>query len=75
MEIFIGFIVAFVTVLLLFGGIALGWYLRGKYGHHVTAEALTESQRQRIRDEEQAWHCLHNYSVEDAYQMPRRQTE
>ena len=35
----------------------------------MTAEQLTPAQKQQLRDERDAWQALHNYGVEDAYNL------
>ena len=69
MEFILGMAGAFLCVALFIFGMVLGWYLSGKYSRRVTAESLTEAEKRRLRDEAEAWTCLHNYSVEDAYQI------
>ena len=69
MEFILGMAGAFLCVALFFLGAVLGWYAAGKYSRRVTADALTEEERRRLRDEAEAWQSLHNYSVEDAYQI------
>ena len=50
------------------GGFLLGWKAREHTGK-VTAEQLTPAQKQQLRDERDAWQALHNYGVEDAYNL------
>lgn len=72
MDFAMGFI-GFVLAELLFGaGAFIGWKVHGQI-HRATAEALTQTQKQRIKEEQEAWNCLHNYSVDDAYGVPRNQ--
>ena len=70
MEFLFGFLGAMLAVCLLLGGVALGWVLRGKMlakERQITANQLTEAEKRRLREEQEAWTALHNYSVEDAY--------
>jgi hypothetical protein len=69
MEFILGMAGAFLCVALLVSGVALGWYLAGKYSRRVTAETLTETEKRRLKDEHEAFNRLQNYSVEDAYRM------
>ena len=72
MEFFIGFLGAIIAVTLFILGIVVGYVLRGKEYERmrrVTAEQLTESQKRRLQEEQEAWSALHNYSVEDAYNV------
>ena len=45
-----------------------GWKIREHTGK-VTAERLTPAQKQQLQDERDAWQALHNYGVEDAYNL------
>jgi hypothetical protein len=70
MEFLFGFLGAVIAVCLLLGGVALGWVLREKMfakERQITAGQLTEAEKRRLREEQEAWTALHNYSVEDAY--------
>ena len=72
MEFLLGFLGAILAMSLFAGGVALGCWLKEKEftrRQKVTAEQLTEAQKRRLREEEEAWSALHNYSVEDAYNM------
>ena len=72
MEFILGFLGAILAMSLFAGGVALGCWLKEKEfarRQKVTAEQLTEAQKRRLREEEEAWSALHNYSVEDAYNM------
>ena len=72
MEFVIGFLGALVAMVLFGGGIVIGWLLNRYVDGNtqkVTAEALTEKQKQRVKEEQEAWNQLHNYSVETAYGM------
>jgi hypothetical protein len=74
MEFVYGFIGAFVALVIFSSGVIAGWALKAaeeKRACRVTAEALSTEQRRRVEEEQQAWKSLHNYSVEDAYGMPR----
>lgn len=71
-----GFLGALALTLILGIGVVIGWKLKSHdeaRTQRVTAEELTQTQKQRIRDEQEAWKSLHNYSVEDAYGIPRQQ--
>ena len=70
MEFLMGFLGALLAVGLFVAGTCIGWTLKGQHfaqTQKVTAEALTEAQKQRVREEQEAWMALHNYSVDDAY--------
>lgn len=70
MEFMIGFAGAVLAVGLFVVGAVFGWKFRErvyKREARVTAEQLTEVQKQRLREEAEAWKALHSYSVEDAY--------
>ena len=68
MEFIYGFLGAVSCLCLWGGGFVLGWAAH-KHRPNVTAEQLTQQQRQHLREEQEAWHRLHNYSVEDAYHL------
>lgn len=71
MEFFLyGFTGAILVIFLVFMGGLFGWKVRARYEkmqQRVTAEKLSETERQRLREEQEAWRALHSYSVEDAY--------
>ena len=70
MEFVLGFLGALLAVGLFAGGAILGWRGNEKFRdqtQRVTAEQLTEAEKRRLREEQEAWTALHNYSVEDAY--------
>ena len=70
MDFVIGFL-GFVLAGLLFGAGALtGWKVHGRI-YRATAESLTQPQKQQLKEEQEAWTCLHNYNVDDAYGVPR----
>lgn len=74
MEFVIGFLGALVALILLVGGVAIGWKLNTYVTNatqKVTADALSEKQKQQVREEQEAWMALHNYSAETAYEMYR----
>ena len=78
MEFLIGFLGAIIAVALFILGIVAGYVLRGKEyekTQRVTAEQLSEAQRRRLQEEQEAWTALHNYNVEDAYAMHRQPSE
>ncbi len=68
MEFVIGFLGALAFLLVFAAGALCGWQTR-KHMTAVTAEQLTEQQRQQQREEQEAWRALHNYGVEDAYDL------
>lgn len=77
MEFVLGFLGALLAVGLFAGGVILGWRGNEKFRdqtQRVTAEQLTEEQKRRVAEEQEAWMALHNYSVEDAYNV-RPQTQ
>jgi hypothetical protein len=75
MEFLMGIAGAVLAFALFFLGVCLGWHFCEKYSRRVTAEKLTEEQERELRAEAEAWKCLHNYSVEDAYQIQHRSKE
>ena len=76
MGFLIGFLGAMFGMALFITGGALGYHICEKYNKRVTAEALTEAQKQSIAEEQEAWKRLHNYSVDDAYAVkPRLATD
>ena len=74
MGFLIGFLGAMFGMALFITGGAVGYYLHGKFTKRITAEALTEAQKQSIAEEQEAWKRLHNYSVDDAYAVKPRIT-
>lgn len=77
MEFVIGFLGALVALALFGAGTLLGWKLNESLtasAQKVTAEVLTEKQKQAVKDEQEAWMALHNYSAEIAYGMPLKST-
>lgn len=66
MEFLLGAAGALLCMVLLGAGAVCGWQAR-KHTAAVTAEPLTEQQKQRLREEQEAWSALHHYSVDDAY--------
>lgn len=78
MEFVIGFAGMLFCTLLLGGGVVIGWKLKvadTNRTQRVTADQLTEKQRQQLIEEQQAWRELHNYNVETAYATPRQDTK
>lgn len=78
MELIIGFLGALLALGLFVTGVVVGWKLKAydeKKTQKVTAEALTAEQKQRVKDEREAWNCLHNYSAADAYGMNYKKPE
>lgn len=76
MEFVIGFGGTLLCLLLLCGGVVVGWKLKAaddKRTQRVTAEQLTEKQRQALREEQEAWRELHSYSADVAYDLPRKE--
>lgn len=72
MEFIIGFLGAVMCLLLFIAGAFLGWQMKERDDartQKVTAKKLTEEQERQLREEQEAWKSLHNYSVEDAYGM------
>ena len=72
MEFILGIVGAVLCIVLFFAGAFAGWTAHAKYTRQVTAESLSEAQKRQLREEEEAWRHLHNYSVEDAYQIQQR---
>ena len=75
MEFILGIAGAVLAFTLLFLGMFLGWRACEKFSRRVTAEKLTEAQERELRAEAEAWRSLHNYSMEDAYQIQPRSKE
>lgn len=75
MEFIYGCLIGSILVFIVFSaGFLTGWALKTadiKHTQRVTAEELTQEQRRRVEEERQAWEALHNYSVADAYGVPR----
>ena len=72
MEFLLGFLGAVLAVALFGLGMYAEWKLRERACERqqkVTAEQLTEEQKRMLREEQEAWKALHNYSVEDAYNI------
>jgi ubiquinone biosynthesis protein UbiJ len=72
MEFLYGFLGALACLLMISGGVMIGWSLKTRdyaRNQRVTAEALTEKQKQALKEEHEAWLCMQNYSVEDAYDL------
>lgn len=72
MEFLLGFLGAVLAMSLFAAGMALEWKLKEQEfarRQQVTAEQLTEAQKRRVVEEQEAWMALHNYSVEDAYNI------
>ena len=50
------------------GGAVFGWQLHKAAGKGpVTARTLSPEEEKRLREEQEAFHRLQNYTVEDAY--------
>ena len=75
MEFILGIVGAMLAVALFSLGVFLGWRFCEKFNRRVTAEKLTEEQQRQLKAEAEAWKQLHNYSVEDAYQIQPRSKE
>ena len=76
MEFVIGFGGALVCLLLLIGGCVIGWHLKvvdDRHARRVTAEELSEKQKRRLAEEQEAWRELYNYNIETAYDLPVNQ--
>lgn len=73
MQFFVGFIAGLCVLVVFAFGALLGWKARGRDAKRtatVTAAELTETQKQQLREEQEAWKALHNYGVEEAYAYP-----
>lgn len=70
-EILLGFVGALVLIGLLAAGGALGWIAHKTFIEHTTpaAEPLTEKERKKMVEEQQAFRQMQSYSVEQAYGM------
>ena len=72
MEFLYGFLGALACLLMIAGGFVMGWSLKARdyaRNQRVTAEQLTEKERQFIKEQHEAFNLLQNYSVEDAYNL------
>lgn len=75
MEVLLGFFGAVLAGVLFFSGVWVGCRLKDREFERrqiVTAEQLSEIQKRRVLEEQEAWRHLHNYSVEDAYEIGLR---
>ena len=70
-EILLGFVGALVLLALLFAGAAAGWFAHKTFMKHTTpaAEPLSEKERKKLVDEQNAFRQMQNYSTEQAYGM------
>lgn len=70
-EILLGFVGALVLIGLLAAGGLLGWIAHKTFIEHTTpaAEPLTEKERKKMVEEQQAFRQMQSYSVEQAYGM------
>ena len=78
MEFLIGAFGALFILATLAGGVVIGWKMHerdDKRTQRVTAEALTESQKRFLREQQEAIDLLHNYNPETAYGMNRQRQE
>ena len=78
MEFIIGAFGALLVLATLASGVVIGWKLHErdtKRNQRVTAEALTESQKRLLKEQQEAWDQLHNYNPETAYGMNRQRQE
>lgn len=72
MSFLFGILGAFGCIALFCGGVFAGYKLREKlyqYGQKTTAEALSAEERQKLIEEQEAFHELSHYNVETAYQV------
>lgn len=70
-EILLGFVGALVLIGLLAAGGLLGWFAHKTFMEHTTpaAEPLTEKERKKMVEEQQAFRQMQSYSAEQAYGM------
>ena len=66
MAFFMGLAGGAAVAALLLSGIILGWQLARRQVRS-TAEALSEGEDRRLREEQEAFRLLQNYTVERAY--------
>ena len=66
MKFLFGILGCFLSVCLFAAGFAAGWKLRCRLPD-VTAGQLSEREKHRLAEEQQAFHTLQNYSAERAY--------
>ncbi|MDY5509520.1 hypothetical protein [Dysosmobacter sp.] len=74
MYFLIGFLGAVLGGLLFSGGFAVGWKVHTIYverTNEVVAKELSEAEKRRIQEEQEAFSALQNYSVEQAYGLNR----
>ena len=50
-------------------GVAVGWKAHAKYAVQKTREKATDAELKRIKEQDDAFHSLTGYSVEQAYGM------
>lgn len=72
MEFLMGAVGALVCMAFAMGGFCAAWRLYPRL-HTAAPEALTTEQRQQLKEQQEAFQTLLNYSVEDAYGMNRTQ--
>lgn len=72
MDFLIGFCGALAVLLIFALGVLAGWklriYLHQKFNAR-TAEEITEAEKKRLEEEQQAFDRMYKYNVNDAYGM------
>lgn len=77
MDFIFGFIGALLAIALFAGGVFCGWRLKvadQKRERVITAQELNEKERQMLKEQQEAFNRLQNYTVEDAYGLNRQDT-
>lgn len=68
MEFIYGFAGALAALVLLGIGYFIGWKMTANR-RKVTAEELGEAERRKLKEEQEAFHLVRNYTTERAYGM------
>jgi len=66
MTFLFGILGCFLSLALFASGFAAGWKLRCRLPD-ITADPISEREKSRLQDEQQAFRTLQNYSAERAY--------
>jgi hypothetical protein len=67
-----GFLGAMFCIVLFFAGVLVGWKVKDADAERRSVKPVDppqEAERQRLIEQQQAFHRIQNYSVEDAYGM------
>lgn len=75
MEFILGFAGALLAITLFGVGALCGWKLKTadqKRERVITAQELNEKERQMLKEQQEAFNRLQNYTVDDAYGLTRQ---